>query len=78
MNYSYKSILFIFSVYYVVVALSLPLVYAITYQLSFSTVYTLDWFFFVLMFYPLILFISGSHYCYQRIKNINQHRKKVG
>ncbi|MHC5228766.1 hypothetical protein ACYSNW_10850 [Enterococcus sp. LJL99] len=75
MNHSYKSCLFVFSLYYALLAFSLPLVYAVTYHVSFMDVYTIDWLLFVLIFYPSVFLISAVRYGYHRIKFTNQYHK---
>ena len=43
MNSSYLSYVFELSLYYLLLIMSLPLVYAVTYHLSFSSMYTSEW-----------------------------------
>lgn len=75
MKQSYKSYVFVFSLYYVLMALSLPLVYAVTYQVPFMDAYTIEWFSVILLLCPCVFLISAVRYGYHRIKFMSQYYK---
>lgn len=55
MNSSYLSYVFELSLYYLLLIMSLPLVYAVTYHLSFSSMYTSEWLMISVFLSPLVL-----------------------
>ena len=57
MNSSYLSYVFELSLYYLLLIMSLPLVYAVTYHLSFSSMYTSEWLMISVFLSPLVLSI---------------------
>ncbi|MEI5992818.1 hypothetical protein [Candidatus Enterococcus mansonii] len=68
MNYSYKTVVFETSLYYSLIAIMLPLVYAVTNHVSFISVLSVEWLAIVLFIYPIVLLFSGIRYGFHRIK----------
>ena len=64
----YKSIVFEVSLYYLIVVIGLPLVYAVTYHLPFTGIFSMEWLFLSIAFYPLVLLFSGFRYSLQRLR----------
>lgn len=62
MNSSYLSYVFELSLYYLLLIMSLPLVYAVTYHLSFSSMYTSEWLMISVFLSPLVLLFAGIRY----------------
>lgn len=60
MNSSYLSYVFELSLYYLLLIMSLPLVYAVTYHLSFSSMYTSEWLMISVFLSPLVLLFAYS------------------
>lgn len=58
----FKTFLYETSFYYLLAIFWLPLVYAVTYHLSFMEMYSLDWFRASLIFSPVILFVACIRY----------------
>lgn len=48
--------------------MSLPLVYAVTYHLSFSSMYTSEWLMISVFLSPLVLLFAGIRYGFARLK----------
>ena len=48
--------------------MSLPLVYAVTYHLSFSSMYTSEWLIISVFLSPLVLLFAGIRYGFARLK----------
>lgn len=72
MRYTYKSLLFEMSLYYILLVFCLPSVYAVTYHLPFMEVYTLEWLVLSFFCYPLVLLLSAIRYGYRRMKHTDK------
>lgn len=68
MNSSYLSYVFELSLYYLLLIMSLPLVYAVTYHLSFSSMYTSERLMISVFLSPLVLLFAGIRYGFARLK----------
>ncbi|MGC6770082.1 hypothetical protein [Enterococcus sp. LJL51] len=66
---SFKSIVFELSLFYLLLAVGLPLVYAVTYHLPMMGIFSLEWLFACAAVYPLVLLLSAFRYSYQRLKH---------
>ncbi|MGX7150134.1 hypothetical protein [Enterococcus ureasiticus] len=64
----YKSVVFEMSLYYGLLAIVLPLIYAVTYYLSFMSVFSVEWFAVTLFMYPIVLILSMIRYGYHRMR----------
>ncbi|MBO0475370.1 hypothetical protein IGL98_003281 [Enterococcus sp. DIV0840] len=64
----YKSVVFEMSLYYGLLAIVLPLIYAVTYHLSFMSVFSVEWFAVTLFMYPIVLILSMIRYGYHRMR----------
>lgn len=71
----YQSFVFEMSLYYLFLIFTLPFVYAITYHVSFTEVYDLEWGAVSIFCYPSVLFLSAVRYGYQQMKK--QPRKII-
>ncbi|EOL45473.1 hypothetical protein RV11_GL000094 [Enterococcus phoeniculicola] len=68
MKNSYRGIIFEMSLIYGLLAISLPLVYAVTYHLSFTGIYSAEWLAVSLFLYPIVLLLGAVRYGYQKVK----------
>ncbi|ALS02591.1 hypothetical protein ATZ33_14760 [Enterococcus silesiacus] len=64
----YKTVVFEMSLYYGLLAIVLPLIYAVTYHISFMSVFNLEWLAVTLFIYPIVLVISMIRYGYYRVR----------
>lgn len=64
----YRSVVFEMSLYYGLLAIVLPLIYAVTYHISFMSVFNLEWLAVTLFIYPIVLVISMIRYGYYRVR----------
>lgn len=62
MNSSYLSYAFELSSYYLLLIMGLLLVYAVTYHLSFNSIYTSKWSMIFVFLSPLVLLSTGIRY----------------
>ncbi len=78
MNSSYLSYVFELSLYYLLLIMSLPLVYAVTYHLSFSSMYTYtsEWLMISVFLSPLVLLFAGIRYGFARLKQQERQAMK--
>ncbi|EGO9139762.1 hypothetical protein DW621_03080 [Enterococcus faecalis] len=76
MNSSYLSYVFELSLYYLLLIMSLPLVYAVTYHLSFSSMYTSEWLMISVFLSPLVLLFAGIRYGFARLKQQERQAMK--
>ncbi|MCA5011970.1 MULTISPECIES: hypothetical protein [unclassified Enterococcus] len=68
MKGSYKTVVFETSLYYILLAIVLPLIYAVTYHVAFLSVFTTEWLAVTLFLYPIVLVLSTIRYGYIRIR----------
>ncbi|MBL1229884.1 hypothetical protein IW492_11640 [Enterococcus sp. BWB1-3] len=66
---SYQSIVFELTLYYLIAVISLPLVYAVTYHLPFTGIFSAEWLGVSIMLYPIVFLLSGLRYSLQRIRS---------
>ncbi|MBO0440351.1 hypothetical protein [Candidatus Enterococcus ikei] len=64
----YKSVVFEMSLYYGMVAVVLPLIYAVTYHVSFISVFSAEWLAVTVFMYPVVLVLSAIRYGYGRMR----------
>ncbi|MEI5990656.1 hypothetical protein [Enterococcus crotali] len=64
----YKTVVFEMSLYYGLLAILLPLIYAVTYHLSFMSVFNLEWLAVTLFIYPIVLIVAMIRYSYYRVR----------
>lgn len=64
----YKSVLLEMSLYYGLLALVLPLIYAVTYDVAFLSVFTAEWLAVTVFIYPVVLLLSAIRYGYCRMR----------
>ncbi|WP_207696405.1 hypothetical protein DOK67_0000781 [Enterococcus sp. DIV0212c] len=64
----YKSVVFEMSLYYGMLAVVLPLIYAVTYQVSFISVFNAEWLAVTVFMYPIVLVLSAIRYGYGRMR----------
>ncbi|EGO5241527.1 hypothetical protein ACT9SR_06120 [Enterococcus faecalis] len=76
MNSSYLSYVFELTLYYLLLIMSLPLVYAVTYHLSFSSMYTSEWLMISVFLSPLVLLFAGIRYGFARLKQQERQAMK--
>jgi hypothetical protein len=69
---SYVSFVFELSLYYLLVMIGLPLVYAVTYHYPFEAVFTGGWLSFAVFLYPSVFFLAGLRYILTRWKQVNE------
>ncbi|WP_086314546.1 hypothetical protein A5821_002126 [Enterococcus sp. 7F3_DIV0205] len=67
----YKTVVFEMSVYYGVLAIVMPLIYAVTNHISFISVFSLEWLAVTLFMYPIVLILSMIRYSYYRMKKMS-------
>ena len=65
----YKSIVFEMTLYYLIAVISLPLVYAVTYHLPFTGIFSIQWLGVSVVLYPAVLLLAAFKYSYQRIRS---------
>lgn len=65
----YKSIVFEMTLYYLIAVISLPLVYAVSYHLPFTGIFSAEWLGVSLMLYPFVFLLAGLRYSFQRIRS---------
>lgn len=70
MKQLYKSMVFEMTLYYLLLIFCLPLVYAVTYHLSFMEVFNAEWFAVSLFCSPLIFIFAAVRYGYRRVKEV--------
>ena len=68
MKHLFKTVVFEMSLYYGVLALVLPLIYAVTYHVSFMSVFSIEWLAVTLFMYPIVLILSTIRYSYYRMR----------
>lgn len=66
--HSYKSYVVEMSLYYGLLVLVLPLIYAVTNHLSFLVVFPMEWFAVSLFLYPIVWLLSAIRYGIHRAK----------
>lgn len=66
--HSYKSYVVEMSLYYGLLVLVLPLIYAVTNHLSFLSVFRIEWFAISFFLYPGVLLLSAIRYGLHRSK----------
>ncbi|EOI06792.1 hypothetical protein UAY_00134 [Enterococcus moraviensis ATCC BAA-383] len=64
----FKSVVFEMSLYYGVLAVVLPLIYAVTYHVSYLSVFSAEWFAVTVFMYPVVLVLSAIRYGYGRMR----------
>lgn len=72
----YKTVVFELSLYYGLLMIVLPLIYAVTYHVSFVSVFSVEWFAVALFMYPIVLIVSMIHYSYRRMKKNSRLQTK--
>lgn len=68
MNRFFKTVVFEMSLYYGVLAMVLPLIYAVTYHVSFMSVFSVEWFAVTLFMYPIVLIFAMIRYGCSQMK----------
>lgn len=68
MKQLFKTVVFEMSLYYGLMALVLPLIYAVTYHVAFVSVFNVEWFAVTVFMYPVVLVLSAIRYGYCRIR----------
>ncbi|MFD1900889.1 hypothetical protein [Enterococcus termitis] len=68
MKHLYKTMMFETSLYYGLLAIVLPLIYAVTYHVTFISVFNTEWLAVTLFLYPIILLLSTIRYGYSRMR----------
>ena len=68
MKGAYKEVLIEISLYYGLIAMVLPLIYAVTYHTPLWSVFTMEWLAVTLFLYPIALILSTIGYGYSRIR----------
>lgn len=68
MKISYKTYVVEMSLYYGLLALMLPLIYAVTNQLVLMSVFSMEWLCVTVFLYPIVLLLSAVRYSFQRMK----------
>ncbi|MBO0423262.1 hypothetical protein BCR22_05035 [Enterococcus plantarum] len=64
----FKTVVFEMSLYYGLLAIVLPLIYAVTYHVSFMSVFSVEWLAVTLFIYPIVLILSTIRYGYGRMR----------
>ncbi|OTN88566.1 hypothetical protein A5819_001047 [Enterococcus sp. 7E2_DIV0204] len=64
----FKTVVFEMSLYYGLLALVLPLIYAVTYHVAFISVFNVEWFAVTVFIYPIVLILSAIRYSYGRMR----------
>ena len=67
----YKILVIEISSFYGLLAVILPFVYAVTYELAFTAVFTAEWLAVTLFLYPIVLVLSTVYYGWKRMKKIS-------
>jgi predicted membrane metal-binding protein len=70
MQRSYTSIVYEMSLYYGLLAVVLPLIYAVTNQLSFLAVFSIEWLAVSVFLYPIVLILAVIRYAIYHFKKI--------
>lgn len=68
MKCSFKEFVFEMSLYYGLIALALPLIYAVTNQLSFMSVFGTEWLAVTLFLSPIIVLLSVIRYSFHKLR----------
>lgn len=68
----FKSIVFELTLYYMLLSVGLPLVYAVTYHLPAAGIFSLEWLGACVLIYPVVLLFSALRYSYQRVRRGHQ------
>ncbi|MBO0446779.1 hypothetical protein JZO78_10510 [Enterococcus ureilyticus] len=68
----FKTVVFEMSLYYGLMALVLPLIYAVTYHVAFISVFNIEWFAVTLFMYPIVLVLSAIRYSYGRMRRTSR------
>ncbi|MBM7690086.1 hypothetical protein BCR24_03570 [Enterococcus ureilyticus] len=68
----FKTVVFEMSLYYGLMALVLPLIYAVTYHVAFISVFNVEWFAVTLFMYPIVLVLSAIRYSYGRMRRTSR------
>ncbi|WP_348921130.1 hypothetical protein [Enterococcus rotai] len=68
MKHLFKTVVFEMSLYYGLLALVLPLIYAVTYHVAFISVFSIEWLAVTLFMYPIVLILSTIRYSYYRMR----------
>ncbi|EOL45153.1 hypothetical protein [Enterococcus caccae] len=64
----FKTVVFEMSLYYGVLAIVLPLIYAVTYHVGIVSVFNVEWFAVTVFMYPAVLVLSAIRYGYCRMR----------
>ena len=68
MKHLFKTVVFEMSLYYGLLALVLPLIYAVTYHVAFISVFNAEWFAVTVFMYPVVLILAAIRYGYYRMR----------
>ena len=68
MKHLFKTVVFEMSLYYGLLAIVLPLIYAVTYHVSFMSVFSVEWLAVAVFMYPIVLILAAIRYSYGRMR----------
>lgn len=68
MKHLFKTVVFEMSLYYGLLAIVLPLIYAVTYHVSFMSVFSVEWLAVTVFMYPIVLILAAIRYGYGRMR----------